>query len=46
MVKGLDYVEHGLANYQAKVRETKHRALKRLAKELGRPSLVPATDPA
>jgi len=45
MVKGVDYVERGLANYQAKVRETKQRALKRLAKELGQ-RLVPATDPA
>jgi transposase len=44
MVKGVDYVEHGLANYQAKVRETKQRALKRLARELGQ-QLVPATDP-
>ena len=45
MVKGVDYVEHGLANYQAKVRQTKQRALTRLAKELGQ-QLVPATDPA
>jgi len=40
MVKGVDYVEHGLASYQAKVRETKQRALRRLAKELGH-ELVP-----
>jgi len=41
MVKGIDYVEHGLASYQAKVRETKQRTLKRLAKEFGQ-TLVPA----
>jgi transposase len=40
MVKGLDYVEEGLARYEAKVLETKQRALRRLAKELGQ-ELVP-----
>ncbi len=40
MVKGDDYVEQGLAHYEQQVRKTKARALKRLAKELGR-QLVP-----
>jgi transposase len=40
MVKGTDYVEHGLANYEAKVLQTKQRALRRLARELGQ-QLVP-----
>jgi transposase len=35
MVKGFDFVEHGLKNYEAKVLETKQRALARLAKQLG-----------
>lgn len=35
MVKGIDYVEHGLAKYEAKVLQTKQRALRRLARELG-----------
>lgn len=35
MVKGMDYVEHGLARYEAKVLETKQRALRCLAKQLG-----------
>lgn len=35
MVKGIDYVEHGLAQYEAKVLQTKQRALRRLARELG-----------
>ena len=35
MVKGIDYVEHGLALYEAKVLQTKQRALRRLARELG-----------
>lgn len=35
MVKGLDYVEEGLKRYETRVIETKQRALKRLAKELG-----------
>jgi transposase len=45
MVKGDDYVEKGLANYNAQVLQTKQRALKRLAKELGQ-HLVPIPDPA
>lgn len=40
MVKGIDYVEHGLAHYEARVLQTKQRALRRLAKELGQ-RLVP-----
>jgi transposase len=40
MVKGLDYVEEGLARYEAKVLETKQRALQRLARQLGQ-QLVP-----
>lgn len=40
MVKGTDYVEHGLAKYEAKVLQTKQRALRRLARELGQ-QLVP-----
>lgn len=35
MVKGLDFVEEGLARYEAQVLETKHRALRSLAKQLG-----------
>jgi transposase len=35
MVKGDDYVEKGIANYEAQVRKGKERALNRLAKELG-----------
>lgn len=35
MVKGMDYVEHGLAQYEAKVLETKRRALRHLAAQLG-----------
>ena len=42
MVKGDDYVEQGRANYDARVLQTKQRALKRLAKELGQ-QLVPVT---
>lgn len=45
MVKGDDYVEKGLANYDAQVLQTKQRALKRLAKELGQ-QLVPIADSA
>ena len=44
MVKGDDYVEQGLANYDAQVLKTKQRALKRLAKDLGQ-QLVPIADP-
>jgi transposase len=40
MVKGINYVEHGLAQYEAKVLQTKQRALRRLAKQLGQ-QLVP-----
>lgn len=40
MVKGTDYVEQGLAKYEAKVLQTKQRALRRLARELGQ-QLVP-----
>jgi hypothetical protein len=35
MVKGLAYVEAGLKAYEARVFETKHSALKRLARQLG-----------
>lgn len=35
MVKGVNYVEQGLAQYEAQVLETKRRALQRLAKQLG-----------
>jgi hypothetical protein len=35
MVKGVDYVEHGLHDYEAKVLQGKQRALERLAKQLG-----------
>jgi transposase len=42
MVKGMDFVEHGLKDYEAKVLETKQRTLKRLAKQLGH-QLVPMT---
>lgn len=45
MVKGDDYVEQGLARYQAQILQTKQRALKRLAKELGQ-QLVPIAQPA
>jgi len=45
MVKGDDYVEKGLANYDAQVLRTKQRALQRLAKELGQ-QLVPILQPA
>jgi transposase len=44
MVKGDDYIEKGLANYDAQVLQTKQRALKRLAKELGQ-QLVPIPQP-
>lgn len=42
MVKGLDYVEQGLEQYEAKVLETKQRALRRLAKQLGH-QIIPMT---
>ena len=35
MVKGISYVEHGLHDYEAKVLQTKQRALQRLARQLG-----------
>jgi hypothetical protein len=35
MVKGLDFVEAGVARYEAKVLETKHRTLQRMARQLG-----------
>lgn len=40
MVKGMDYVERGLHDYEAKVLQTKQRALRSLAKQLGQ-QLVP-----
>ncbi|MCZ7637622.1 MAG: hypothetical protein M5U12_17235 [Verrucomicrobia bacterium] len=43
MVKGVEYVDRGLAQYEEQVLETKRRALQRLAKQLGRvvlPSLA------
>lgn len=40
-VKGLDYVERGLHDYEAKVLQTKERALRGLAKQLGH-QLIPA----
>jgi hypothetical protein len=50
MVKGIDYVEYGLQQYEAKVLETKQRSLRRLARQLGQqlvpmPTPVPATSP-
>ena len=42
MVKGIDYVEHGLQQYEAKVLESKQKALRRLARQLGQ-QLVPIT---
>lgn len=44
MVKGDDYVEKGIANYEAQVRKGKERALNRLAKELGQ-QLLPIAQP-
>lgn len=40
MVKGIAFVEEGLARYEAKILENKHRALQSLAKQLGQ-TLVP-----
>ena len=43
MVKGVSYVEKGLADYEQQVLDTKRRALQRLAKQLGQvvlPSLA------
>jgi transposase len=45
MVKGDDYVEKGIANYEAQVRKGKERALNRLAKELGQ-QVVPIAQAA
>lgn len=45
MVKGLDYVEKGLAAYEAQVLETKRRTLQRLAKQLGQVVLPPLSEP-
>jgi transposase len=45
MVKGDDYVEKGIANYEEQVRKGKERALNRLAKELGQ-QVVPIAQPA
>lgn len=45
MVKGMDFVEQGLAQYEAKVLLTKQRALQRLAKQLGQ-QLVPLSQSA
>jgi hypothetical protein len=44
LVKGDDYVEKGIADYEEQVRKGKERALRRLAKELGQ-QLVPAAQP-
>lgn len=41
MVKGIDYVEHGLASYETKVLETKQHAMRRLARQLGY-NVIPA----
>jgi transposase len=40
MVKGMDYVEQGLAHYEAQVLQTRQRLLRRLAKQFGQ-QLVP-----
>jgi transposase len=44
MVKGVGYVEQGLAKYEEQVLETKRRALLRLAKQLGRVVLPSLTE--
>jgi len=36
----MDYVEHGLQQYEAQVLETKQKSLRRLARQLGQ-QLVP-----
>ena len=41
MAKGYDYVEHGIAHYEARIRKGKERALRRLTSELGQ-QLTPA----
>lgn len=43
MVKGVGYVEQGLARYEQQVLETKRRALQRLAKQLGQ-VVLPSLD--
>ena len=40
MVKGMDYVENGLAHYEAQVLDTRQRLLRKLAKQFGQ-QLVP-----
>ncbi len=45
MVKGIDYVERGLQDYEARVLQTKQRALHRLAQQLGH-RVVPQSAPA
>ncbi len=42
MVKGFDFVEHGLADYEARVLRTKQLSLQRLARQFGQ-QLVPLT---
>lgn len=42
MVKGIQYVEYGLQQYEAKVLDSKQKALRRLARQLGQ-QLVPIT---
>lgn len=44
MVKGVSYVEQGLAKYEAQVLDTKRRALQRLAKQLGHTVLPSLAD--
>ena len=45
MVKGDDYVEKGIANYEDQIRRGKERALRRQAKELGK-HVPPVVEPA
>ena len=45
MVKGNDYVEQGLAHYEAQVLQTKQRALKRLAKDNSGNNSCPSSRP-
>ena len=45
MVKGFDYAEHGLKDYEAKILQTKERALHHLAKQFG-VRIVPASAPS
>lgn len=46
MVRGLAYVEEGLRAYETRVLETKHRTLKRLARQLGVTLLPTVPEPA